>query len=443
MRKLLIFVAAIPAFIVCYLIVVTLLPDDELTSGARQWLKQDRVGMPKAQNSYPLLWGLDAPVDVDMQEYGEAVLEKVIENAMNMNVPAYEYFPDGFNHTHRIEAIGISELCTPDKVYCVDEYRKDAEESLADASNALLLQRYREMSSLPGYMNTTLSVNSVALPRISPLMNAQRMHLASIAASYSQGNKQAALSDLSADLRFCRMLLRDADILIIRMATISMISRNLHTYSQLLEMKQKSGDVVTAVKEINELGKDERDFEQVMQGELRFSHQALLSIAEGSVEDGLGMKIVRFILPFRMKRMINKVQKQYSKIAAQESLPPTRIVQQNEVLVQELMPDRWDYIGDPFTSLVFAISAPDYSRYLLRHYDLNALIRLLKLKALIKEEGVTTDKLDVFITVSPYAHAYPDESSPIYWDPGAQALRYDSVSGEEDSPYTRIFFQAD
>lgn len=445
MRKILQLLIALLFIAIAYLVVINLLPDEELTAGARKWLAAEPVSVPKEQNSYYLLWGLDAPADVDMREYGDATVAKIIKinkkAADNNNMSDYD--PDGFGETGRIEVVGIDELCEPGTTYCLDEYRQVLNGLLAAGQNALFLQRYRELSSSAHYKNVIPLENYRPIPHISSLLKAQRLHLVSIAASYVQGNEQGALDLLAEDLRFCRMLLAEADILVMRFVAIGMIARNLQIYSQLLEFEAPDGEVVKAVGGINELSSVERNFEPVMQGELQFMYQTLYSVSASNKEDTIGGRIVRATLPFRKRGLINRTQEQFNKIVELGSLPPSRIVQESEKILQEFEPDRWDYIRDPLTSLIFAIRAPDFSHYLLRHYDLNGLIRLLKLKALIKNEGVTADKIAAFIAASPYASAYPEEMSAVRWEAGAQVLTFDSALGERASKRNRIFIQVE
>ena len=159
MRKFLIVIASLPLLLLVYIAVLNLLPDEQLSPQAAAWLTSDRPLPTKEQNSYYLIWGLAAPVGVSMREYGEARVDKIVQADSEKPVDGIygdeRYLPDGFDPSANIEATGISDLCDLSEMYCLDSYKAGLESLLSQDDNALLLERYRALISLPHYQSIT------------------------------------------------------------------------------------------------------------------------------------------------------------------------------------------------------------------------------------------------------------------------------------------------
>lgn len=438
--KIVLFILLLP---VIYLVVINLLPDEELSAGAKEWLKPEPITVPKEQNSYYLLWGLDAPVGVDMWEYGEARVARIIAVESSGGSADADYMPSGYDENDLIKAKGIMDSCSPVQKLCLDIYQNNVMRLLDEGNNRLLLERYRELIAQSYYQRVSPHGLYTPIPPLAVLRASHRLYLITLMTRYQQSEVTYVLQQLSQLLSFNRTMLRKSDILIDRMMALALLADTLHAYSQLLELEQPHAELITVIGEINELTKDERSFDRVMRGELQFMQQTFDSALARSVNDGIAGRVVSLIFPLNKNRMINKAHEEYRDVVALESLPPTSVVQESERLMRESMPDGWDYIGDPLTSIILAIRAPDISYYLLRHYDLNAIMRLIKLKALIKKEGVSKENIDAFIATSPYASAYPEEMAPVRWEAGEEALIFDSALGDRANKRNRIFFRAD
>ncbi len=455
MRKFLKVVFLILLLPVIYIAVLHLLPDEELSAGAREWLMAEPITVPKEQNSYYLLWGLDAPSNVDMREYGEARVARIIEVETSGTGYKADYHPAGFDETKQVKAVGLNDLCASDKESCLEEYRKNAESLLEEGDNGLLLDRYRDLSTLVSYRIQAPAGLYTPYMNFTQLRYAHRLRLILIVANYQGGNEADALAELASDLKFSRLVMRESGLLIDRLIAMALARESLHAYSQLVDSDNRDTRVFSEIESISELTQSERNLSRALKGELNFQRSILKEMGSPSYDefndndfdDGyfLDPFIFKKGLPVRVNRNINRSQAYMEQLLMLGSLPPSEFAERSAHLEQKSYSNVTILakLYDPLFTVLWLGSLPELSQYMTQNHDLNGLIRLLKLKALIKKQGVSKENIDAFITTSPYASAYPDEDNSIYWDPGAQALRYDSVSGEEDSSYTRIFFQAD
>lgn len=442
MRKLLIVIALLPLLLLSYIGIINLLPDEELSSGAAAWLASDSTVPPKEENSHYLLWGLEAPADVSMWEYGEAVVENIVQSdAPPSDFSNYEsYLPDGFDNGARINTVGMGMLCELSQDYCLDVYRSGVDALLAQGDNALLLERYREMSALQHY-HSVEPMDAYTIPPFSPLTDGQRLRHVYIASRYLNGERAAALGELASDLRFSRMLMAEADTLIVRMVAIKMVASDLYLYSQLMEQPD-AGAVLQTVAELAPLSREERDIEMLLQGELRFTANAFSQLEDeqiGLFGEGGVLSYLEGMLPVRQSRLINLNYAYFKKMAELSELPPSQVEARYNSATEELFsePGVLDYLYDPITSVLLGIAIPDLSHYVLRHHDLNGLIRLVKLKGEIIGKSVPVEDLESYITASPYASAYLQEMAAIRWNSEQQTLSY-TPANRDDSDYFNL-----
>ena len=449
MRKLLIVIVSLLALPLVYIGVLHLLPDEELSPQAAAWLENDGVVPNKEENSHYLLLGIEAPAGSSIREYGEARIEKIVQvESEGLQHDLYDdelYLPDGFDHDAQIEAVGMGGLCELSEGNCLDAYHSDVEVLLTQGDNALLLERYRELSSLQHYQSVAPIGLYTPFPRYHLLIGAQRLRLASIGSLFLDGGRSEALDELAADLRYARMLMVEADTLIVRMVAIKMMANDLHLYSQLLDQAD-GGAVIQAVAAIAPLSESERDFVGIFSGEFRFQASLfgqMVDIPMGELT-GSGEWALDYLLgllPIRQNRMLNIVHAHSAKVIELSGLPPSRLEARFEQVTEELImtPGPGDYLYDPVGSVLLGIAVSDYSDYLLQHHNLDGLIRLVRLKGIIRAESVPAEGLDKYIAASAYASAYLQEDIPIRWDPEEQTLHYTPVNETGNQYINRIF----
>ena len=438
MRKLLLVIFSLLALPLVYIGALHLLPDEELSPLAAAWLKSDGAVLDKEENSYYLIWGIEAPVGVSMREYGEARVEKIVQvdsESLQHDLGDDDYYqPDGFDNGAQIDTEGMARLCELGEENCLDAYHSDAEFLFSQGDNALLLERYTVLSSLQHYQGIESMGINTPFPPFYRLISAQRLRHVSIASRYLKGERNEALEELAADLRFVRMLMAEADSLIVRMVAIRMMANDLHLYSQLLD-KQDAAAVVQAIQAITPLSESERDCFKMFRGEFRFQAGAIaqltyLSMSEVVGVEGGALSYLDGIFPINSNRILNATQTHFAKTIELGRLPPSQIKARLEQVTEELFmtPGLWNYLSDPVTSVLLSMAASDYASYLQHHHDLDGLIRLVRLKGLITEKSVSTEELDTFISTSSYASAYLQEEAPVRWDPEQQTLYFTPVN---------------
>ncbi|MEN8170370.1 MAG: hypothetical protein ABFS08_09130 [Pseudomonadota bacterium] len=442
MRKFLKIVLFILLLPVIYLVVINLLPDEELSAGAKEWLKPEPITVPKEQNSYYLMWGLDAPADVDMQEYGEAVVDGMVQAGDKLHRydpdASESYLPEAYDHDARIRAVGLGDRCKVTERFCLDEYRRSADKVLTQGDNILLLERYLAISNLMHYRRVEpVGINSI--PYFSPLTNVQRLRHIVITSMFFSGKHGEALEDLAVDLRFSRMLLSEADTLILKFIAMRMVANDLHLYGQLME-SDEAAIVAKEVSEISTLSESEGGFGEVFRGELRFQKSMMQYTSDNEFNEDIGGGGMNpfGVLPRRDRHFLNISYRYMFALLDAYGNPPTRFKLLHRELVKK-QPGVWETVKNPLNSILLSIAMPMYPSYMLRSHDLNGLIRLLKLKGKIVEDGVTAEDVDEYIATSPYASAHSQESVAVHWDPQRQVLFFSSMAESNNANTTQLY----
>ena len=425
-----------------YVGVLNVLPDKALSPSATAWLQHDGEAVPIGQNSHYLLWGLNAPAGVSMREYGEAVVEAMVQAGDKIylsDIDADEsYFPEAYDRSMEIHAVGLGDWCKPSERFCLDEYGSSAAKRLLQGDNALLLERYRKMSKLQYYHKIEpLGVNSI--PYYSPLANGQRLRHLAIASQFLNGKHDKALDELAADLHFSRMLLREADTLILKMVAIRLVTNCLHLYGQLLEQPDVDS-VVRVIADIAPLTEAERNFEKVFRGELRFQQSAIKHSSDDVAWEG-GDLFDRFLyglMPIRGNHFLNISHGYMQSLLELHPLPPTQFKIAQAKRAAEY-PGIRESLYSPLNAILLSISMPMYSSYLLKTNDLGGLIRMVKLKGEIIANDVPVESLDAYIATSPYASAYSQESVPVRWSREKHTLCFSPVDDENRGEATKLY----
>lgn len=120
----------------------------------------------------------------------------------------------------------LASACGNDYVECAGALDAGASTQVRQwlSDEAWLLARYRELISLPGWYET-IPRNGL-LPRYQDIMNGQQLLLMQAWLAARQGDTSSVNQLLEQDLRFWRMVLRDADTLISKMIATAAMNRN-------------------------------------------------------------------------------------------------------------------------------------------------------------------------------------------------------------------------
>lgn len=430
------------ALILFYVAALHLLPDQELAPETSAWLEHHTRTLPEEQNAYHFIWGLEAPPGMSMLEFSKKQLAYSVNNegrAAKANKSADE---DDLANRKRIRSEGLSQLCHQREQTCLDIYQQHFDSLLEKGDNALLLKRYVILSAKPHYHAVEpYSIDSLS-PYYSLLINSQRLHHVQAVSKYLEGRQREALAGLRNDLTFNRMLIQESDILITRLIAVNMAENTLQTYSQLLELKDAE-EVISAVKEISPLSEDEYSLLQVFRGELQFQ-KSILEMLEHEPSDELEYLsgiIFSGVFPLRMNRMLNISQSRMARYHDMTHFKPSLIKKKSQQIeaLERNNGNFWEYLYDPLNATYFSATWPQLDYYIVRHHDLDGLIRLVKLKALIKERDIPPTEINSFIAASPYASAYADEMNPVRWNPEEHSLYFTSANSDETAETVKIY----
>lgn len=432
MRKFILYsIISVFALISLYVLTFNLFLNEKLHPKAAAWLEMEQVSIPPGQNSHYLLWGLDAPSGFSMREYGEAMVEYLVkaQNESHGKVPntGISSVPEAYKDSRRIEPDGMDGFCEPSEGYCLEQYRDELPALLEMENNALLLMRYRKLIRLEHYQSIEEQFLTTPFVHFATLLDAQRLHLASIGVRFVEGKQNEALEELAADLRFSRMLMSEANMLITKLVAVKMTASCLQMYGQMLE-PGVAENVFVEIESIKALSRKERDFTRAIVGEYRFSENVLSQLERDmdSMDIEYETELVNRVIPFKKNRLLNLQYDYLSRIVALSQLPPEVFDERAKELAKAYPVDLnlWDYFSDPVSAILYETAWIDYTDYLRRQYALDGLIRLVKLKADIIQASVETEAIAEFIRSGRFSSHDITWMGPVRWDTEANMLHY-------------------
>ncbi len=426
--------------------VLHLLPDEELLPGAQAWLEREPPDFPAEQNADYYLWGLIAPVDYPVFEFGRARIERFASLYAESAQPPWDelgdsaLLPDGVAPESLLSVPALSSLCNLLFEPCLERLRDEAPALLAEGDNALLRARYQRLLEVPHNHTVEEMRPNEQVNRYGPVLTANFLHHAHIVQQFLSGEPDEALAALAADLRFSRMLLAESDYLFGEMMFAALVTRDLLLYSELLDSGVAIDRVVKAVRAIEPLTAAEYDVTEVMRGEFRFAvHLSnVLVLVEGGelTDDGklmeLGLEQWQLslypLLPERPNALANRVYRDRSLWAELATLSPTQIDARYRQLLDSdaWQPAWWEFF---YHRDVVAFAEPDkkFPAYLYRLHDLDGLIRMLQLKAEIRSKRISAGEVKGFLANHRSASVY---GQPIRWCPSRQILYYQPLPKE-------------
>ena len=210
--------------------------DEELDPQAQEWLTPDNRVIPAASNGYFLLMGLFAALEDRPHDVGRKRIqayELAVSSTPDTSELVFEDYPD----TKRLRVDAEFEfLCQVEKAACLTRYLEHADTIVALAEkHHVLLGRYHSLYEYPTfYSSATPGFNEPLMP-YHLLATINRLQLARISLEFHSGSRLRAIENLRRDLSFQRRLLERADQLILKILAAEMLSRDLHTLSQLLD----------------------------------------------------------------------------------------------------------------------------------------------------------------------------------------------------------------
>ena len=435
-----------------FLVILTvylLLPDVDLSQGSKQWIAQESVPLAEHDNLFNAIAGLTVAADENMTASGinqinaaNIKLTEFLNSEENLQSGNSPDFDSHWTTPALVPTEGINILCDPRAQDCREIWlsQKNTIEQLIN-ENGILLNRYQDLKQYPEYRNTLLTDVRSPVPDYSILMSLNRLHGAGIALRYSDPERAATLTDLNNDIAFLRRLISQADTLIIKMVALSMLKHDLYLYSSLMDTRP---DEIYLFDELPALTSEERSIEEPIKYEFRMNTNLIYEIKTYPqlITGDLG---VPYWLPFPMFRAnhsINMVQKVLNKNLKNNQKTAIEFYQRYSVQNNgsEFKPGWLSYLYNPIGCILFSISIPDYSKYIIRIHDMDGLISMINLKRHIKRENLGPDDIEEYVKEMKNKYLNPYTGEHIDWNPGEQTLSIRSPGSDFITNKVNIIF---
>jgi len=335
-----------------------LIPDEEYTPGAWEWLElaQKPQAIPPLQNRYHALVGFHTSADMDMTREG-ARMVKAVNQAMASNQFDYD---SAWYDQPLAPGTALSELdfetITPRPLDWLASNRLQLE-SLAD-ENAVLLKRYRKLAQMRDYALTLQPDFRSPVPSYAGLVAIHRLNSLVIADEIIKGSDPSRMRD---NIEYSRHALGQAATILEKMIYVAILRFDLTLYASLLEYPH----VAAAHVPIKGLNATERTLREAYITE--FASGSALLHSDLSGETGGWIDAVAVRLYLKPRKLENQAHR-YTWLHLL-ALETKSISERRQSTVTEAY-SWWERYTDPIGYVLFEITRPVFTYHdRLEHID--------------------------------------------------------------------------
>jgi hypothetical protein len=108
---------------------------------------------------------------------------------------------------------------------------------------------------------------------------------------------------------------------------------------------------------------------------------------------------------------------------------------------QELKPGWLSYVYNPIGCILFTLSLPDLSKYIIRIHDVDGLISMINLKLHIKRENINPAETGNYVKQVKEKYYNPYTREQFDWNPGEQSLSFQGPGSDFVANKLNIVFK--
>lgn len=329
--------------------------DEPLEPQAQAWL--DQLAEPDAQSAaYLQLLGLDASAGSDAQAEGRQRLAAALAE------------PAGA----RLELPG-DEICVLSETGCLQRLRQERQ-ALAThlQQHHELLQRYEKLLTLQDYRTLGQVSLSEPMPAYGALIKANQLRTLQALMLIDANRGAEALQLLEQDIRQLRALLVDADSLIMKMALVNLLGRDLDSLALLYQAALLPRPATQP-----SLSTAERAMEAAMRREFALVAHGLAGVVEDANMASMDFAPWQLQLLYKPRMTTNDSLSTYLRIADAARLDAQAFAQGlRGASPTAAAPALWRRLLNPVGTVLGEVAVPDFNRYLARLHDLDGKIVL-------------------------------------------------------------------
>lgn len=361
--------------------------DVPLPPEVQAYLEPDKPACPVNQNAYYAMLGFAAPAEMDPHAAGVELAHRYIlqQSKTIMDRLNFELNDPWGSKRLKVDDDLIKNLCDPIKSECLDTYKEQAPKILEFKQRYhILFERYHQLSRFAWYQTDKVLISDPFGPFMdhSAIVYMNRLFLAGITVDYLQGNQIQAVDALQKDMLYWRWMLVQADNLMFKMISVSMLKRDVRIYSQLMDA---GGAILAGTHpgtELDPLTAPERSLARAIRGE--YQHQCLFQLnlmKEVQDQDEFLIRIQSRFIPLGYKPHATQIllYRIFHDCAERSENPRLNASPQNQyrpTSLQYLI----SYVRNPIGTILALIGIPAYEGYSPKVRDLDTEIRLMRLK---------------------------------------------------------------
>ncbi|MCF7919017.1 MAG: RDD family protein [Candidatus Cloacimonetes bacterium] len=419
------------------LIKIAFLYDERLEPEAKSWLQENYADSAKpSDNAFYYLLGFAAGKDENAFTVGyqkrQDCVAALLEQKTNMFVEGEPLLsPDSLfaeEINDLVLSIFLGDHTTQSLIMFYNELRNAYDEY------DYLQERYEALGTQPEYKNTLPAHPQTNSPYIVNVIMYQALYLLNIGLDYLEGDTEEALSRLEADYQRWNDLYPKIGFLINKLGVTIMIQRDLSMYDRLLEIDALPDRILHySLLELSEMTPEQRSFEKTTEYEFLYTAGNILPFFAGRIPTflenplRLNPRLINASRSYGIFKPCHYLNWRYRNLAA---LSRSSRINAQQYLMETTSGEpaqagTLSFLLDPFGTVLILSEQDVYSRYLLKTFDINGKLRLLKMKSLLRTEEIAEEDISDFLVeqedkyFNPYtgeAFMYDEEAGTIYYE---------------------------
>lgn len=442
-------VALIP--LVGYLALVVFNWRDRPPSHAAVQLREavsKRAAIADSDNAYVFMMGFASGPDADPHVAGSARTAwatRVTAGTTTDQDPAQPIIDLAASRSPAI--LALAEQCERADANCAEALQ--AQQTTLQTwlkEEAWLLRRYRRLLDYTAWQEPSPFDLRVPLPSYATVFEAQKLMHTHARELAKEGQFDAARDLLARDIRFWRLTLRSADVLITKLTAAAALRRHFEFGNLIMRSVPAQSVAATVPSEWrDEISMSERSLLKSLAGEWLYldRHVREAKLEPASEPENRNQSIVRRALNplLQPQDSSNSAADRLVVLAQQLDVPYAQFTSALNKVRSTLRADveaqaplaLYNTLGS-----LLAFTAPaDYTAYAARVADLEGIRRAALLATTLRAESIAESQLTARLTSSPLRDPYNDE--PFEWDERAHAIVFTGLENSDRGRHALLY----
>jgi hypothetical protein len=377
-------------------------------------------------NAYYDMIGFSAPSGIDIHAYGLKQYRTIMaeaEKAKNKK-EAYKDQPEEPN------TINFKGTFTKDERLLDLATKRSAELDKMLAENHELLARYRQLASTKGIaepVDDSGPAEAMPIPKFNSIRSSHQLFLADQIRRAAKGDMTGALTMISKDTLFWRILLKQNRTFITKLISVACLSQNYQAVAELIGYKVPgSSEKAILATILAPLAAEELEMTLALQGEAQLIYRFIPNQRNTKFEITKHLSLSKIL--YSKNDTLNLTITPYIEAAKLSRLPSDRL-QQEITNFQKIPPNSKPYLQpfNPIGKVLANIAAPDFSAHIYKPRNLEAKRRMVLIHLMAKEKGIKNKGMDQFVRQVGLEYANPYTNQPMQWDLKKNSIYIDAL----------------